>query len=126
MANVNRGEVALKVGDSDYVLKYSANALCDPEAVLKMPIVEITDLMSDPKKISMTTVRAMLWAGLKSHHPKITLDQAGDMIEKLTLSGALVNVGLAFQAAFPEADENPQELDGQQLGGTGPASSQVG
>lgn len=133
MANGNRGEVTLQVGENEetktYTLRYSANALCDLEDAINMPVLQITDMMTDPRKISMKLVRAMLWAGLKEKHPNITILQAGDIVQKLSLSRAYSKIEEAFRRAFPEANvegENPQELDGQVPAGTGPASIKAG
>lgn len=126
MANANRGEVALKVGDKEYTLRFSANALCDLESVLKMPILEVTKILDDPSKLSMTMVRAMMWAGLKEKQPRITIEQAGDIVQELSLMAAFAEIGNAFKIAFPTPDHSgPQELDSQ-ASGTGPASSVAG
>jgi len=126
MANANRGEVTIKIGEKDYILRYSANSLCDLEDVVGLPVLQITDMLSDTKKLSMKLVRALLWAGLKEKQPEITLLQAGELVGELSLAGAYEQIGNAFQKAFPTPKkvevENPPKLDASKQGGTGPAS----
>lgn len=113
MTNKLRGEVALSVGSGDtaktYILRFSANALCDLEEITGKSIMNIMADVKDPEKMSMTTVRAMIYAGLKEHHPKITLQDAGNIVQDLTMLGAYLKVAEAAKAAFPDVEEDPPQ-----------------
>lgn len=126
MANANRGEVEIEVDGKKYVLRFSANALCDLEDALGMSILQITSMISDPAQIRMKMVRALLWAGLREKHPDLTILQAGDIVQELSLSGAFSVIEDAFKKAFPETSQNPQVLDDPKPDGTGPASTKDG
>lgn len=102
MANPARGEVALKVGDLDYTLKFSTNAICELEDHLNRGLNEI---VSDLERLSV--VRALLWAGLRSNHPELTLKMAGDIIDKCGMPAAVDHVGTALRLAFPPETGSP-------------------
>lgn len=82
MANTNNGEVPLEVGGKTYILKIDLNAICELEALLSTPTHEMTFRealhLIDRKHIGAT--RALLFAGLRKHHPKLTLEEVGDMM----------------------------------------------
>lgn len=128
MANKNKGEVALKAGEKEYILRFSANALCDLESSTGKTIMQIMDGVKNIENLSMTTVRAMLWAGLKEHHPEVTIMDAGNIIGEISMLGAFNKIAEAAQAAFPDAEkDNPQLPDGRQVpAGIGLASSEAG
>lgn len=81
-----------------YTLAFDFNALCDAEAV----VGPIGAAMTEIAKGSFSTIRALVWAGLKKHHDK-TLEQSGEIIAEVGFTEAAEAVGLAMQTAFPEA-----------------------
>lgn len=101
MANPARGEVALAVADTEYTLKFSTNAICELEDRLDKGLNVIVANME-----RLTTVRALLWAGLRAKHPEVTITQAGEMIDRIGMAQATEVIGKALTAAFPtpEAD----------------------
>lgn len=107
MANPHKGEVDFEITNTDgaaqtYTLRFSANALCELEDVLDMGINVIATQLSDVKDLRLKTVRAVFWAGLRDHHPGVTLREAGEIVTSMTLPVALEVVAKAFTAAFPE------------------------
>jgi hypothetical protein len=112
MANPHKGETELVIGDDTFIIRFTANAICEAEEALGKTIIQITDDLAGGK-ISMILVRGLLWAGLRDKHPKIDLRQAGDMI---VAAGGMMPVFLvisdAFAKAFPppgQSAENPIE-----------------
>lgn len=102
MANPSRGEVTFTVADVEYTIKFSTNAICELEALQNKGLNEI---VGDLERLS--TVRALLWAGLHSNHPNVTLKQAGDLIDKLGMVAATDVIGRALNAAFPPPSKDP-------------------
>lgn len=88
-----KGEAQL----GDFTLAYDFNALCDAESV----VGPIGAAMGEIAKGSFTTIRALVWAGLKKHHGK-TLDEAGDIIAEVGFAPAAEAVSAAMQNAFPD------------------------
>ena len=104
MANPHRGEVELKAGDKSYVLVFSINALCEAEELVGVNI--LGDL------IKLSTLRNVLWAGLRTKQPDVTKGEAGDMIQVLGVDAIRDIVVKAMALAFPpkerEKTVNPQ------------------
>lgn len=96
MANKIKGEVALMHGGKSYTLVLDFNALADfeAEAGVANALVSLQNIAA----MSATHTRALFWAGLKQHHPEITLADAGAI-----LSANLDKMGEAMAAAFPDA-----------------------
>lgn len=101
MANPLRGEVDLAFGDKTYTLRLSVNALCEAEALLGQTVNEIIASLD-----RVTTLRALMWAGLVEHHPNVTIIEAGDLIGLMGADMAGSKIGEALQAAFPQPDTN--------------------
>ena len=100
MANPARGEMAFMVGDEAYTLQFSTNAICELEDYLDKGLNVIVANME-----RLTTVRAMLWAGLRAKHPNVTIKQAGDIIDRCGMAEVTDVIGKALTAAFPSPDE---------------------
>lgn len=84
MANANKSEVELTIGETTYTLKFGRNAMASVESLFGgRPFPEI---MADE---SFSVVRAMLWAALQRHHPEIDLLAAGDLMDALDDDGEL-------------------------------------
>lgn len=111
MANPHRGEVALTVGDQDYTLSFSINAICELEDALDKPVAKIAEGLQDASGVRMTVVRTVIWAALRDHHEEITLKEAGIIASQAGIQAAMAAISAAFSLAFPEAKEaaNPRK-----------------
>lgn len=120
MGNRERGEVTFHAAGESYTLRFSENALCLLEEELDRGVVGILREMSswatDQDAIRLTTLRAVMWAGLQEHHPKSDLKQAGALIGDVGGIVAAANiVADALRAAFPEegtTTERPTKAPG--------------
>jgi hypothetical protein len=65
MANIERGEVELVVGDESYTLKLSMNAAVQLEARQKRKIGEI---LNDAESLDFTAIRDIVWVLLQKFH----------------------------------------------------------
>lgn len=122
MANAEKGEVALKVGEDEFTLVFSIDALCQLEEKAGKPISAIVSEMSDPDTRSVRLLRLMLWAALREKHPKVTVLQAGQLIVPAGgVDGVLPLVFNSFALSFPSSNgggdsESPPERPSQQPG----------
>ncbi|WP_037437161.1 GTA-gp10 family protein [Sinorhizobium fredii] len=117
MANPNRGSVALQVGDRAYTLSFSINALCELEDLLDKPVAAIVEAIQKPTELRMSSVRAIIWAGLQDHHEGLSVKEAGQIASEAGTQAALAKVGEAFRLAFPQptqggAKANPRKAKG--------------
>lgn len=132
MANPHRGEYRLTVEDKDYVLRFSADTICDLEDALGMTLNQISEQMQDPAKLRMSMVRTMFCAGLSDKHPDLDEAARRTLFKALGPVDAVGHVAKAFGLAFG-VDEQSAEGNGKnppQPGladsGTGPGSSASG
>lgn len=102
MANPNRGEVALLVGDQEYKLSFSINAICELEDALDMPVAKVADKLNDTDNIRMTMIRTVVWAALRDHHADMTVNDAGQIATDAGIPVVMEAIGRAFTLAFPE------------------------
>lgn len=120
--------VPLKAAGAAWRLVVSTNALCLLEAEVK-DAAEIAKLMTGGDA-SFSTVRAAFWAALQDHHPEITLDDAGRLIDHLGLMKAGSLMGQALMLAFPELEagaDRPRKAAGSRVtNGIGGTSSTAG
>ncbi len=114
-ANRAKGEAGFDVEGQTYVLVFNVNALCEVEYVLDMATDRILKALAVSPPLHV--VRALLWGGLRQHHPDIDLIGAGDLIERAGGPGpALDKIGEALVSAFPEADETENPRKGARAG----------
>jgi len=83
MANPERGEVALTVGDRTYRLVLDLNALCELEDLLSTPDQAVTfgQVFLHASQYSGRHCRAIAWAALRRYHPDLSLADAADVIQ---------------------------------------------
>lgn len=104
MANSHRGSVALQAGDRAYTMSFSVNALCELEDHLGQPVAKIAAGMNNPEDVRLTTVRALVWAGLRDHHPETDMKAAGEIASEAGIPACMDAVGKAFALAFPDQE----------------------
>lgn len=109
MANPNKGEVDLTLDDgSTRKLKFGSNEICALEALLKVGSLEELMELLQPKRLTLTTIRAFLWAALQKFHP-CTLDEAGDLMDALGQAEAQNLVIATMQAGLPAAKPSAEK-----------------
>lgn len=109
MANKFRGEADLEftrevegeTRPAKFKLVFDANAFCEIEDLTGMNLGGLMDAMSDPKKLSFRTLRAMVLGGLSRHHPELELADAGDIISDAGMEETMAALMGAFSSAMP-------------------------
>lgn len=100
MANLNRGEIDL----AGKTLRYTINAICSLEQECGgRPFTDILKGIQGDA-ISLSDLRAVLWAGLLDKQPETKPEDAGRMIGDLGVPAVLVAVIKAIPAAFPQME----------------------
>lgn len=120
-----KGEAAINVGGREYVLAFNINAMCEVEYILNLSTDQILRALTSSPPLHV--VRALLWGGLRQHHPDVDLIGAGSLIEDLGGPGlALDGIGKALISAFPDAKDEPANPRKGAAAGTGRRSSRRG
>lgn len=104
MANPHKGEVGFTADGREWVLRYSANALCTLEDALDMSTGEMVARLQDAGGVRMTTLRAVFWAGLQDHHKDVSKERAGELMDEVGYDKAGSLIGQAFARTFPEEE----------------------
>jgi hypothetical protein len=124
MANPHKGDIELQAGEQTYTLRYSVDAICELEDRLDKSFPVIAMEMTDPVKRRLSVVREVLRAGLREHHPDISLKEAGELL--VAAGGAplvLAKIDQAFMAAFPQAEASDKPSPRKRANSRHPAGS---
>lgn len=109
MANRERGELALRIGDVEYTLVLNTGAMARLEEHFSTPTKETTwdEVWARVLKGSVRTVRALLWAMLQTHHPSVTIEQAGVLIDQAGGFEGLIDI---LDKAGYQATPDPRDV----------------
>lgn len=94
MANANKSEVALTIGETTYTLKFGRNAMASVEGLFGGR--SFGDIASEQ---SFSVLRAMFWASLQKHHPEIDLLATGDLMDEADDEALAAAIGKALELA---------------------------
>jgi hypothetical protein len=115
MANPHKGESRFSVGEKEFTLRLTNNVRCELEKMLGDGIPAILSRWSEGKWTD-TELRAMFWGALKTRHQRVSLQEAGELIDEAgaaVVVGAIAEAYLASQpSASGNADGNPPQGSG--------------
>jgi len=82
--------------DKQRKLKYTFNALCELEEVMGRSLTTLQN-----GEFKMKDLRALVWAGLLHESPELTLEEAGDLIDRAeSIEEIATAVSQAMEVAF--------------------------
>lgn len=116
MANPERGEVGVTLGDKVYTLRPTFDALCELEGIENKPIDQILTTIEQGR---LSSVRAVVWCLLQDDHATEfpTLKHASRFIEQI--GGADKAVDLLYRVMGLNVESEPEA-------GANPPSAQAG
>jgi hypothetical protein len=129
MANPQRGEVPLMVGDRAFTLVLDFDALCHLEDVLSAngQVVTAQEAIYHAMRSSLKYTRALLWAGLRRHHRDVSLIDAGELISDLGGVEKFYEVILALnQSTKPDQEDVSGRPRAARQGSTGGPTTSTG
>lgn len=113
MANKYRAEAEFSARGETWLLRWDWNAAVEFESAAGRCLSEALSEVA-AGKLSATSLRAMLWAGLRAERPRVTLEEAGGLLAELGHKRAMELCGSALRYFFPEiADAPPGDADPQ-------------
>jgi hypothetical protein len=96
-------EVEVQLGGTAKYIRFTANALCEAEGVLKQSLPALFADEESIKQLGFTQVRALLWAGLRGARggagPKWSLEQVGEQMDPAMTGEYLKAIGRALRLA---------------------------
>lgn len=82
------------------------NVLCDLEKYIEGDIQEMFAAI-DAGKVKLSDIRTLFWCALKVHQPKITIEEAGDVVQEYGyLLPKLVEVSNPQKGDVPDAGKS--------------------
>jgi hypothetical protein len=129
VTNPQKGDVTFEAGNKSYTLRYSHLALVKLEKLLDKGLMkimrEIDTWRENPDDMRVGMVVALLWAGLQKHHPKITVDEAAELLDEMDggAARAVEIIGESFQRAFSAPETKATNPPQKEVNGTGTVSS---
>lgn len=108
MGNKERGIFDIDVDGKTLKMQFTANALCaleDASGKGAVQFVQGLEKQAEAGDLRLASIRLLVWAGLKQHQPKISIEDAGNVIDALgDLGTAMEKISAAFSASMPDAD----------------------
>ena len=113
MANPERGEVSLTIGETTYTMVFNMGAMIAAEEKAEAIGMPLTwdEIVTKADKGSARCFRLFIWAMFHKHHPVLSLDQVSDLIDQV---GGALGMQRAVQAAHRSLQ--PDQRDTQALG----------
>lgn len=106
-------DIQFELDGKTRTLRFSAKALAalqDEWGMENLDQVAVKLAQLESNGLTVKDAAAMLWAGFRTHHPEVTVDQAFDLLDDMGLANFEALLGQAIQAAASEG------------GGTAPAN----
>jgi hypothetical protein len=109
MANGQRGEVSLTVSGRTYTLVLNTNAMAAIETHLSTPAKDVTWDEFWPRVLrgSVRAICVLLWGMSRKHHPELTVDDVGELVDAV---GGLPGLVSVVSAANTSATPDPEDL----------------
>lgn len=101
MANAERGEVEIRIGDEVFVGALDMNAIVTAETALDKGLSDIIDGIGRGRVGYITT---LLWAAVKRRHPTMTTGRVGELIEQHGLRSVGPAMALLMERSTVIAD----------------------
>jgi len=113
MANPERGEVSIAVGETTYTMVFNMGAMIAAEEKAEAIGMPLTwdEIVTKADKGSARCFRLFIWAMLHKYHATLTLDQVSDLIDQV---GGAAGMQRAVAAGQRAATVDPK--DAQALG----------
>ncbi len=102
MANREKGEVDLVIAGETYRLCLDTNAMAHVENLFSTPEKDVSffQVFSKLGTGSIRHMRGILWGALQKHHPNLSVNDVGDLIQK---AGGFSKFGDEFTRAMEDA-----------------------
>lgn len=113
MANRERGEASIDIDGKPYTMVLSLNAMAAVEELFSEPGKEVTfeQVSNRADAGSIRHVRGLIWGVLQDHHPELTVENVGLLVQRAGGLGVFT-----LKLAELAASAAPDERDLKRLG----------
>ncbi|CAN5480752.1 hypothetical protein BH10PSE7_BH10PSE7_15500 [soil metagenome] len=92
----------IEVSGRSYTLRYSLKAMAALQDHYGLASIdEVAQHLSDANRMGVNDIVALIWAGLRTHHPEVTQEQTLDLVDELGVAEMTSTIRDAFGAALP-------------------------
>lgn len=106
----------LQVGDNTYKLCFTFGALAEAKRLLRREGVQVNLLLSlDSLDVDVDTMRPLLYAALRTHHPDVSYLAASDMVTLRNAASVFTAICRAYQESvrIPAGTGAPESPSGE-------------
>lgn len=109
MANREKGEVRLVIDGKTYTLVLNTGVMATLEEHFSTPENDVTwdVIWTRVLRGSVKTVRALIWGMLQEHHPTVTLEAVGKLIDK---AGGFEGLTHILEQAAGSSTPDPKDV----------------
>ena len=118
MANNWTGEVEIEAGGRKLLFRLGVNELIEVQGDFGLADQDEAFALALKNLAGFKRHRDMVFRGLQLHHPDITIEQAGDLMNEIGMERVKEAIESALNLAFPEPKEG-----GEPRPSAGPTSS---
>lgn len=102
MGQTTNPDRPFQVGNKTYTMRFSVRALAALQDHYGLnSLEEIGERLADTSKMSVKDLCAIVWAGLRTHHPETSMEDVMGIMDDLTLDRVKEMVASGFAAASP-------------------------
>jgi hypothetical protein len=123
MANPEKGETSVVIAGVSYTLVMTFNAGVQLQSLLsegKPEAVPMDAILARAMKGDLICLRALFWALLLEHHPKMTPEQAGKLIDAV---GGLETLNKLVDRAVTQSGPDPEDVEALNDGANPPRAA---
>lgn len=103
-ANPDRGQIAMEVGGTSYIMQLSPNALSLLRKETGLGLKGLVEkLQADDDDPDFEFVGTIIWASMVDHHPDLTKEEAMRLVPAGGLEEIVEKMQAIFAAAFPKS-----------------------
>lgn len=88
----------VQIGGADYRLQWDTNAAVAIERAAQRPVIAVFEGVMAGR---LEAARLVTWALLQAHHPTVTIEQAGSLLDAVIREGSYTAFGRAMASLGP-------------------------
>ena len=95
-------ERQVTIDGKSYTMKYSLKAYVALQDHFKLSSIdEVVARLNDPTKLGMMDIVALMWAGLRSHHRDVTMEDAFELADSVGINALQDIISAGIGASVP-------------------------
>lgn len=108
-ANPEKGEIEFVINGRPYVLVMTFNGMIDLQNLFATggPVPKVEQILGRCADGELAAVRGVFWSLLRRHHPQVTIEEAGDLIQE---AGGSRDIDALLAKAGAASGPDPRDI----------------